>query len=187
MKKTIFVVFMILGTVSLSAKTPTELIGSLAPGFHVNTWLNGNAIKMSELKGQVVLVRFWTDACPFCARTAPTLNEFHEKYSRRGLIVIGLFTPKPSPQLVSIERVQKAIKRFGFKFPVGIDSNWKTLKKWWLDRVDSKWTSISFLLDRHGIIRHIHPGGDYYATPDDPKSRPNRDYKAMKRAIEQLL
>ena len=48
-----------------------------------------------------------------------------------------------------------------FLCPVAIDRDWKTLHRWWLDEEKRGWTSVSFLLDRQGVIRHIHPGGQY--------------------------
>lgn len=39
------------------------------------------------------------------------------------------------------------------EFPLAINHGWTTLKRYWLG------TSVSFLLDQHGIIRYVHPGG----------------------------
>jgi len=60
-----------------------------------------------------------------------------------------------------------------------VDPEWRTLKQWWLDRGDERWTSVSFLLDRKGVVRHIHPGGQYV--------KGDKDYDAMKAKIEELL
>ena len=68
---------------------------------------------------------------------------------------------------------------FGFKFPVAIDPDWKTLHRWWLDRGSHDFTSVSFLIDRKGVIRHIHPGGEYV--------KGDKDYALMKKRIEALL
>ena len=57
--------------------------------------------------------------------------------------------------------------------------DWRTLNNWWLDRGEGDWTSVSFLLDRKGVIRHIHPGGQYV--------KGDRDYEALKKKIEELL
>jgi hypothetical protein len=42
-----------------------------------------------------------------------------------------------------------------------IELHWQTLESWWLAGHDRAFTSVSFLIDRHGVIRHIHPGGKY--------------------------
>ncbi len=62
---------------------------------------------------------------------------------------------------------------------MAIDTDWKTLHRWWLDGHSRRWTSVSFLLDRRGVIRHIHPGGQYV--------KGDKDYEAMRSKIEALL
>ena len=65
-------------------------------------------------------------------------------------------------------------------FPVAIDRDWITLRKWWLNKnPKARWTSVSFLIDRNGIIRYVHPGGQYVKGDDD--------YIALKSKIEKLL
>ena len=59
---------------------------------------------------------------------------------------------------------------YGFQFPVAIDRDWRTLRRWWLDGQHRDFTSVSFLIDQRGVIRYVHPGGTlalgspYYAT-----------------------
>jgi thiol-disulfide isomerase/thioredoxin len=69
-----------------------------------HAWLNTPPLTLEQLKGRVVLVRFWTQGCSYCAHSAPALNEFHRRYASRGLVVIGMYHPKPprdeSPQAV---------------------------------------------------------------------------------------
>jgi hypothetical protein len=68
---------------------------------------------------------------------------------------------------------------FGFPFPVAVDPEWQTLKRWWLTDAERKWTSVTFLIDKKGIIRHIHPGGSYI--------KGDKAYQAMQAKIEELL
>jgi len=124
-------------------------------------------------------VRWWTaPGCPFCAATAPALNEFHARYKDKGLVVIGFYHHKASSPL-DVARVKRSAAKFGFRFPVAIDPDWQTLHRWWLDRDRRRWTSVSFLIDRKGVIRHIHPGGSY--------ARGDKAYDVMKAKIEELL
>ena len=134
-----------------------ELIGTKAKEWEVDEWFHSDPLRLEDLKGNVVLVRFWTAPfCPFCAASAPALNEFYENYHDQGLEVIGLYHHK-SPAPLDPQEVQGYAEKFGFQFPVAIDYDWKTLKNWWLDADDRRWTSASFLIDKKGIIRHIHP------------------------------
>ena len=59
------------------------------------------------------------------------------------------------------------------------DPEWTTLNSWWLAGHKRDFTSVSFLLDRQGRVRGIHPGGRY--APGDAA------YEAMRRGIEKLL
>jgi thiol-disulfide isomerase/thioredoxin len=185
---------------SASARRPAEpalLLGQAAPDWQLTQWVNSPPLTLAGLRGQPVLVRFWTTGCPFCRAAAPVLNELQRDLGPRGLRVIGIYHPKP-PREVSRETVEEAARRLGFTFPVAADPDWRTLHAWWLDVPDATddlpqrdppptgnakaidqrggqtapsrgyrrdtprgWTSVSFLLDRRGVVRWIHPGGAY--------------------------
>ena len=154
----------IVGT-NLGPQAKTEraetLIGTKAPEWSVTDWINSKPVALRDLRGEVVLVRWWTGGgCHYCAATAPSLNQLHEKYGRNGLVVIGLYHHKAAEPL-STATVRDCAKSFAFEFPVATDPGWQTLKKWWLIGQKRQWTSVSFLIDRQGVIRHIHPGGEY--------------------------
>jgi len=156
-----------------------ELIGTPAQEWEVKDWFNSKPLRLENLRGKVVLIRFWTaPGCPFCAASAPVLNEFYEKYLKQGLEVIGFYHHKSSAPLDPKE-VKRHIQRFGFKFPVAIDYEWNTLKHWWLDKRPRAWTSVSFLMDKQGLIRHIHTGGQYV--------KGDHDYAELQAKIEELL
>ena|SRR5438067_3451454 len=72
-----------------------ELIGKPAPPLRLKDWLNSKPLEISDLGGKVVLLRWWTEGCPFCAATAPALISLEETYGPSGLQVIGIFHPKP--------------------------------------------------------------------------------------------
>ncbi|MDQ6632852.1 MAG: TlpA family protein disulfide reductase [Verrucomicrobiota bacterium] len=179
MKTTLPIIFFALMNCLSFAKENISSVGTTPPEWKVTHWSNGTPLTLKELRGKVVLVRWWTAPdCPYCRATAPALNEFHEKYLAQGLQVIGFYHHKGSEPL-KIDDVKKYSETFGFKFPVAIDPNWQTLHKWWLDRGEEKWTSVSFLIDRQGVIRHIHQGGQYV--------KGDKDYKILKTKIEELL
>ena len=144
-----------------------KLIGTQAQEWAVSDWMNSKPLTLKKLRGKVVLVRFWTGPyCPFCRASAAALNEFYEKYHTRGLEIVGLYHHKSTEPLTQ-ESVKKLAQEFGFEFPIATDHDWRTLKLWWLDKVDSGWTSVSFLIDREGVVRHIHPGGQYVKGDED--------------------
>lgn len=157
----------------------SSVVGKPAPGWDLAHWINAAPLTVESLRGSVVLVRwFMSPSCPFCSASAPSLNAFDEQYAPRGLRVIGMYHHKDE-QPLDPEDVQAYVKHFGFTFPVAIDTDWQTLRRWWLDEHERSWTSVSFLLDRAGIIRYVHLGGEYVAG--------DADHAQMQRWIESLL
>jgi peroxiredoxin len=136
-------------------------IGQPAPPWHAERWINSPPLELTQLRGRVVLVRFWTAPdCPFCSASAPALNDFHARFERSGLTVIGFYHHKARSSLRPGD-VERYAKQFHFGFPVATDTGWQTVRSWWLNHQPRGYTSASFLIDRKGVIRHIHPGGKY--------------------------
>lgn len=162
------------------------VLGKPAPAWPDLRWAQGGPVALSDLRGKVVLVRFFTDPdCPYCSATAPALNELQQDFGGRGLVVVGFYTPKPEPRATTTGHVRKVARKYGFSFPVAVDDEWKALRRLWLDRADTGWTSASLVIDRRGVVRHVHPGGTFAKDSQDAAAR--RDYAAMREAIEALL
>ena len=115
--------------------------------------------------------------CPYCTASAPALNDLHARYAERGLVVIGMYHHKGAEPL-DPGRVRALAERFHFRFPIAIDHDWKTLRAWWLDDHPS-WTSVSFLIDRRGVVLYVHTGGSFAPGSDDAAQ--------MRRWIDALL
>ena len=170
----------------LIAKDGDELIGKPAPEWGTLAWMNSQSLKLSELVDKVVLIRWWTETCPFCAASAPALNKFHDTFKDKGLVVIGMYHPKPPGQRRQ-KALEKAVKRLGFEFPIALDMDWSTLRRYWLAKGGHRWTSVSFLIDKRGKIRYIHPGGEYYKGTGKTRMKAERDYNELKVMIEKLI
>jgi peroxiredoxin len=156
-----------------------DLVGTTVPEWTAEEWINTAPLTLRELHGRVVLVRwFMGTSCPLCSATAPSLSALHKEYASKGLTVVGMYHHKEEAPLKPGEYAGFA-KSFGFEFPVARDPDWTTLKAWWLSGHDRDFTSVSFLLDRQGRVRGIHPGGRY--APGEPA------YESMRRGIEKLL
>jgi peroxiredoxin len=165
----------------------SSLVGKPSPDWANDRWVQGGPLRLADLRGKVVLVRFFMDAdCPMCRGTAPALNELYSEFGARGLVVVGMYTPKPRPRPVTTEEVRGYVESYGFRFPVAVDDDWATLRKLWLDRVpDADYTSASLLIDRRGVVRHVQKGGLY--AKDAASADARRDYEAMRTAIVRLL
>lgn len=165
-----------------------QIINTKAPEWSIDRWINSKPLSLQELKGKVVLLRWWLETCPYCQATAPSLNEFHEKYAKQGLVIIGMYHPKPFGRGVSTKEVTRYSEAKGFQFPIAIDEDWATLKRYWFDQGGEDFTSVSFIIDRDGVIRYVHPGGSFNAKGqpyNDTQWR--RDYYEVKAVLEALL
>ena len=157
------------------------------PAKPASSWVQGGPLTLAGLRGKVVLIRFFMDAdCPYCRATAPSLNEFHDAFAASGLVVIGMYTPKPRPRAVGVDEVRRSVKAYGFAFPVSVDADWSALRRLWLEPVpNAPFTSATLLIDRRGILRHVQKGGVYAKDTSDPQAR--QDYQDMREAIVALL
>jgi peroxiredoxin len=158
------------------------LIGTTPPEWQAERWLNSPPLELAKLRGSVVLVRWWTAGCPYCSTSAPALRAFDREYTPRGLKVIGMYHHKEDTPFDPAV-YEATAKKYELAFPVAFDPDWRTLESWLRDAkgkgVSTGWTSITFLLDKQGVIRHVHPGGSYV------EGQPA--HTEMRTAIERLL
>lgn len=174
-------------TPARAADDGASIVGLPAPEWPRVRWVQGGPLRLADLRGRTVLVRFFMDErCPLCQATAPALNEFDREFRPKGLVVVGFYTPKPRPRATSVQTVRGYVRSFGFRFPVAVDDQWKVLRRLWLDRVpEARFTSASLLIDSRGIVRHVQMGGVYAKSGQGPEAQ--RDYEALRAAIRKLL
>lgn len=163
-----------------------DLIGRPAPEWaeHGMSWIADGELRaqgptLASLRGHVVLVRFWTDTCPFCRATAPALAAVDEQLRERGVRVVGLYHPKPRGKKRDPQEVLRVVREWGWQFDVGLDTDWRVLDAWWLASADRRYTSVSFVLDTEGIVQHVHPGPEWHADegPDRPDPFGGHDHQ----------
>jgi thiol-disulfide isomerase/thioredoxin len=133
-----------------------ERVGSPAPDFSCAQCLTHEPFKLSDLRGKVVLVDFWEYTCINCIRTFPYLRRWDKLYRPLGLVIVGVHTPEfefaKNPELVA-----DATKRFGFDFPVAVDSDYKI----WYAFHNEAWPA-DYLIDKDGNVAYMHIGeGEY--------------------------
>jgi len=130
-----------------------------APGFEGATgWLGtpGDApVPIASLRGQVVLVDFWTYSCINCIRTLPHVTQLYDTYHPYGLTVIGVHTPE-----FGFERdagnVAKAMAEHGIHYPVAQDND----DAIWQAYGNNAWPH-DYVVDATGqvVAQHIGEGG----------------------------
>jgi thiol-disulfide isomerase/thioredoxin len=114
------------------------------------------SIKISDFRGRVVLVDFWTYTCINCIRTFPHLIDWHNKYTDKGLVIIGVHTPEFEYEKET-ENVQDAIVRYGIPYLVVQDNNYLT----W-DSFNNRFWPRKYLIDANGEIVYDHIGEGAY-------------------------
>jgi thiol-disulfide isomerase/thioredoxin len=172
--------------VAVDPESGVEMLGHPAPAWTFTRWI-GAPQSLEGLRGKVVLLRWWTEGCHFCAATLPELESLRRAHADDGLVVIGVFHPKP-PREVSDRKITAVAKRLGFSGPIAVDREWATLERYWLaDRPERSWTSVSFLVDRRGDIRWVHGGGEYHRGDDPAHARCASQYREMQQTLMEVL
>jgi thiol-disulfide isomerase/thioredoxin len=119
-------------------------------------WLNSEPLDPAGLRGQVVLVDFWTLTCINWLRTEPYVRAWSRAYRDDGLIVIGVHTPEFSFEH-DIDLVRHAIQDRAIDYPVALDNDYEV----WDAFANHYWPALYFI-DREGIIRDQHFGEGRY-------------------------
>ncbi|HIO71623.1 MAG TPA: redoxin domain-containing protein, partial [Flavobacteriales bacterium] len=57
-------------------------------------WINSEPFVLKDKRNEVVLIDFWTYSCINCIRTLPHLSEWHRKYNKKGLNILGVHSPE---------------------------------------------------------------------------------------------
>jgi thiol-disulfide isomerase/thioredoxin len=132
-----------------------------APEFDkVTGYINTKPINLSDLKGKVVLVDFWTYSCINCIRTIPYLVDWNEKYADKGLVIVGVHAPEFEFEK-NIDNVKAAVKKFGIKYPVIQDND----KGTWNAYQNQYWPR-KYIVDSGGYLRYDHIGEGGYAETE---------------------
>lgn len=120
------------------------------------TWFNTEPLTAEELRGQVVVVAFWTFTCINWLRVHPYLRAWSERYGGHGLTLIGVHTPEFGFES-DPDNVRREVERLGVTYPSVLDARYSI----WTSFANQYWPALYFL-DGEGRIRHHRFGeGDY--------------------------
>jgi thiol-disulfide isomerase/thioredoxin len=127
------------------------------PGFEGATgWLNSEPLTPEGLRGKVVLVDFWTYTCINWLRTLGYVRAWYEKYTDRGLVVVGVHTPE-FPFEHDVDNVREAATEMRVEYPIALDPNFAV----WRAFDNHYWPAV-YIADQDGRIRHHHFGEGGY-------------------------
>jgi peroxiredoxin len=136
----LFTTLLLLGTADAAT------IQGKAPNFTLKS-NSGKNIKLSELRGQVVLLNFWASWCGPCRQEMPFLEKLHKRYSALGFTVLGV-NVEEDPR-----KAKTLLKDISVSFPILFDTSNKVSKQYKVSAMPS-----TIMIDRNGNMRYLHKG-----------------------------
>ena len=127
----------------------------------IHGWINSEPTTIAELtaEGNVVLVDFWTYTCVNCLRTLPFLKEWQEKYSDRGLVILGVHSPEFDFEMDQ-DNVQSAVDEEQITWPVALDNEMRTWRSF-----NNRYWPAKYLITPNHTLHYTHFGeGAYQET-----------------------
>ena len=124
----------------------SDMVGDAAPDFALKS-STGENLRLSEYRGDVVMVNFWATWCGPCRQEMPLLDGLYAKYQRVGFTLLGVNIDDDS------RRAMDMIDELGVNFPVLFDES-KSVSK--LYNVEAM--PVTVLVDKEGVVRHVHHG-----------------------------
>ncbi len=127
-----------------SASRAGEISVDAAPDFALKAF-DGRNHRLSELRGQVVLINFWTSRCGPCRAQMTELAALHAELSDEGVGVLSVnFDSDP-------DRAREFIATHGIGFPVLIDDGREVSRRYGVRGIPRL-----VMIDRDGLIRHVY-------------------------------
>lgn len=141
-----------LGAAALSPAHAAE--PAPAPDF-VLPAMDGSELRLSELKGQVVMINFWATWCGPCRQEMPLLQQLQVKYEPLGFTLVGInVEPESAGARTWLEKVPVT-------FPILFDRQNQVAERFGVQGMPS-----SVFVDRSGKVRYVHRG---YQPGDESK------------------
>ena len=137
---------LVLGAFAVSGLASSDLTGQAAPDFALKS-STGENLRLSEYRGEVVMVNFWATWCGPCRQEMPLLDQLYSRYERVGFTLLGVNIDDNSSKAMNM------VQELGVSFPVLFDSRKEVSKLYQVDTMPA-----TVLIDREGTVRYIHHG-----------------------------
>jgi thiol-disulfide isomerase/thioredoxin len=137
---------LVLALCLLALPAGAGVMSGAAPDFTLKS-ASGANLKLSEFRGDVVLINFWASWCGPCRQEMPLLDELHNKYKPMGFTVLGVNVEEDST------KAKRLLSDMGVSFPVLFDNNSEVSRRYDVIAMPS-----TVLVDRNGNMRYLHKG-----------------------------
>src|SRR4051812_3921910 len=107
---------------------------------------------MRELRGQVVVLDFWTYCCINCMHVLPILRDLEERHAKEPLVVIGVHSAKFDAEKDD-QHILAAMRRYGVSHPVAVDSELRL----WSQYAVRSWPTL-IVIRPDGTLAAVAPG-----------------------------
>ncbi len=146
MKMKNILVGLVFGVFAATSLASSGLTGQSAPDFALKS-SNGENLRLSEYRGDVVMVNFWATWCGPCRQEMPLLDELYSRYQRVGFSLLGVNIDDNTAKAMNM------VAELGVTFPVLFDSRKEVSKLYQV-----KAMPVTILIDREGTVRYVHHG-----------------------------
>lgn len=137
------------GRATTQGNIPAPQVGFAAPEFTLTT-LKGDALTLSDLRGQAVLLNIWASWCPPCRSEMPAMQQVYEQYNARGFTVLAVnLTAQDSRTAAAAFAAEN-----GLTFPILLDESGTVA-----DAYRAASLPTSFFIRPDGIIEEVVIGG----------------------------
>jgi thiol-disulfide isomerase/thioredoxin len=124
-----------------------EQIGRFAPSCALTSGGGAQPIALAPDRGKVLWIDFWASWCPSCAQSFPFLIALDRDFRARGLEVVAVNLDEEP------EAAQAFLAQHAARFEQAADPSGRCPRDFGVETLPS-----SYLVDRRGVIRHVHRG-----------------------------
>jgi cytochrome c biogenesis protein CcmG, thiol:disulfide interchange protein DsbE len=144
----------IVGTAVFAAPDIQDEAQEPRPGFYAPDFEllspQGDVIRLSDLRGQPVILNLWASWCPPCKAEMPALQNVQQGYLDAGLVVLGVNMTYQD----SAESAIQFLEDEGLTFPIAMDIDGSVGRRYQMRALPT-----TFFIDRNGIIHSLEVGG----------------------------
>lgn len=131
-----------------SASPAAPKAGLFAPDFELQT-IDGSTLRLSDLRGQMVIVNMWASWCPPCKKEMPAFQRVYQEYAPRGLVILAVDAFEQD----NLQDVREFVSANSLTFPILLDEHSEVLNTYRISAFPT-----TFFIDQEGVIRKVTIG-----------------------------